>query len=157
MSQLTAREILDAILGYLGFAFEIEEQERGGHCVLQVYTHDAELLIGRKGETLDELQFLVNRLLQAQNPKAERVIVDVEHHRQMRDDALVATVRKLAEAVRASGKPIQTDPLNSYDRYIVHNAFKDDPEIMTWSPQDDARLKRITLRRRKPPKEGAGA
>ncbi|MCX7869185.1 MAG: hypothetical protein N2322_04455 [Terrimicrobiaceae bacterium] len=150
MSQPTPREILDTILGYLGFAFEIEEQERDGHLVLQIYTHDAELLIGRRGETLDELQFLVNRLLQAKNPKAPRAIVDVEHHRQMRDDALVATVRKLAEAVRASGKPIQTDPLNSYDRYIVHNAFKDDPEIMTWSPQDDARLKRITLRRRKP-------
>lgn len=151
MSAPSPREILDTILGYLGFAFEIEEQERDGHAVLQIYTHDAELLIGRKGETLDELQFLVNRLLQAKNPKAARVIVDVEHHRQMRDDALIATVRKLADAVRVSGKPIQTDALNSYDRYIVHNAFKDDPEIMTWSPQDDARLKRITLRRRKNP------
>jgi spoIIIJ-associated protein len=150
MTQLSAREILDTVLGYLGFAFEIQEQDSDGHAVLQIYTHDADLLIGRRAETLDDLQFLVNRILQVSDPKAPRVLVDVEHHRQIRDDALVAAVHKLAEAVRTTGKPLQTDPLNSYDRYIVHNAFKDDPEIATWSPSDDARLKRITLRRRKP-------
>jgi predicted RNA-binding protein Jag len=40
--------------------------------------------------------------------------------------------------------------MNAYERRIVHNAFKDDPEIATWSPPDDARLKRITLRKRQP-------
>jgi spoIIIJ-associated protein len=149
MTQPTPREILDTILGYLGFAFEIEEQERDGHIVLQIYTHDAEFLIGRRSEVLEDLQFLVNRLLQSKSASAPKVIVDVEHHRQMRDDALVATVRKMADAVREGGRPLQTEALNSYDRYIVHNAFKDDPEISTWSPKDDARLKRITLRRRK--------
>lgn len=149
MIQPTPREILDTILGYLGFAFEIEEQQRDGHTILQIYTHDAEFLIGRRSEVLEDLQFLVNRLLQSKNASAPKVIVDVEHHRQMRDDALVATVRKMAEAVRDGGRPLQTEPLNSYDRYIVHNAFKDDPEISTWSPKDDARLKRITIRRRK--------
>ena len=53
------------------------------------------------------------------------------------------------QTIRSIGRPIQTDPLNSYDRRIVHNAFKDDPEIGTWSPPDDARVKRITLRPRK--------
>jgi spoIIIJ-associated protein len=74
--------------------------------------------------------------------------VDIEHFRAMRDDALVANVQQLAKAVRVTGRSIQTDPLNSYDRRIVHNAFKDDPEVMTWSPQDDSRVKRITLRKR---------
>jgi spoIIIJ-associated protein len=145
----TPGEILDTILGYLGFAFEIEEQQRDGHPVLQIYTHDAELLTGHHLEVLDELQYLVNRLLQAADANAPRVTVDVEHHRAIRDDALVAKVRHLAEAVNATGRPIQTDPLNSYDRYIVHNTFKDDPEISTWSPKDDARVKRITLRKRR--------
>lgn len=146
---LTAREILDTMLGYLGFVFEIEEQERDGHQVLQVLTHEAEPLIGRRGQTLDDLQFLLNRLLQAGDPQAPRVVVDVDHHRAMQDDALVAKVRHLAEAVKSTGRPLQTDPLNSYDRYVVHNVFKDDPDIQTWSPQDDAKIKRITIRLRK--------
>lgn len=152
MSDLAPRDILDTILGYLGFVFEIEEQERDGHLVLQVLTHEADRLIGRRDQTLDDLQFLVNRILQARDPKAPRVIVDVDHHRAMRDDGLVVKMKQLAEAVKSTGRPLQTEPLNSYDRYIVHNAFKDDPEVMTWSPQDDARVKRITLKLRR--KEG---
>ncbi len=146
MRTLTPREILDTMLGYLGFVFEIEEQERDGHVVLQIMTHEADRLIGRRGQTLDDLQFLVNRLAQAGDAAAPRVIVDVDHHRAMRDDALAAKVRHLAEAVKSTGRPIQTEPLNSYDRYVVHNVFKDDPDIATWSPPDDAKLKRITIR-----------
>ena len=97
---------------------------------------------------MDDLQYLVNRILSAQNPPQPRVIVDVQHYRSMRDDALAAKVQQLASAVRASGRPMQTAPLNSYDRRIVHNVFKDDPELTTWSPPDDARVKRITIRKR---------
>jgi len=145
----TPREILDTILGYLGFAFDIQEQERDGHVVLQVYTRDAGLLIGRHEQTLEDLQFLVNRLLLATDASAPRVIVDVEHHRDMRDDALVQKVQHLAEAVRNGSRPLQTEPMNAYDRRIVHHAFKDDPLITTWSPPEEARMKRITLRLRK--------
>ncbi len=144
----TPTEVLDTILGYLGFVAEIQEQERDGHQVLQILTHEPERLIGRRDVVIDDLQYLVNRVLAAQEPPGPRVIVDVEHHRAMRDDALVEKVLHLAQAVRSTGRPIQTEPLNSYDRRIVHNAFKDDPEIATWSPQDDARVKRITIRLR---------
>jgi len=146
---LTPNEILDSLLGYLGFVFEIEEQERDGHLVLQVLTHEADRLIGRHEQTLDDLQFLVNRLVQATDPKAPRVVVDVDHHRAMRDDTLAAKMKHLADAVKSTGRPIQTEPLNSYDRYVVHNVFKEDPEVMTWSPPDDAKLKRITIKLRK--------
>jgi len=144
----TPTEVLDTILGYLGFVVEIQQQERDGHQVLQILTHEPERLIGHRDAVIDDLQYLVNRVLAAQEPPAPRVIVDVEHHRAMRDDALVEKVLHLAQAVRSTGRPIQTEPLNSYDRRIVHNAFKDDPEIATWSPQDDARVKRITIRLR---------
>ncbi len=147
-TQSNPRELLDTLLGYLGFAIEIEEQERDGHLTLQVHSHDVELLTGHHLETLENLQYLLNRLLQAADPNAARVTVDVEHHRAIRDDAMLAKIHHLAEAVRSSGRALQTEPLNSYDRFLVHNAFKDDPDIATWSPKDDARLKRITLRRR---------
>jgi spoIIIJ-associated protein len=151
------KEILDTILGYLGFAFEIEEQERDGHAILQIYTHEAPLLIGRHDQTLDDIQYLVNRLLLAADPPGPRVVVDVEHHRDMRDDALIQKVQHLADAVRNSGRSMQTEPLNSYDRRIVHHAFKEDPLITTWSPPDDARVKKITLRLRRKDEPNAGS
>lgn len=145
----TPLETLDTILGYLGFAFRIEEQLRDGNPVLQIYTSDAALLIGRQDQTLEDLQYLVNRLTQAADSSAQRVIVDVEHHRDMRDDALIQSVKHLAEAVKHGGRPVQTEPMNSYDRRLVHHAFKEDPDVMTWSPSDDVRVKRITLKPRR--------
>jgi len=141
-------EILDTILGYLGFVATIEHEDHEGTPVLQILTHEPQRLIGRREEVMEDLQHLVNRLLLAQNPPAPRVIVDVQHHRAMRDDELVSKVKQLANVVRATGRPMQTVPLNSYDRRIVHNLFKDDAEVATWSPPDEARVKRITIRKR---------
>ena len=146
----TPQELLDTILGHLGYAFEIQESApESGIVTLQVYTGEAERLIGPDGEALEDLQFLVNRLLQAKDRQAPRVIVDVEHYRTMRQDAFLRKVHALADEVRITGRPVQLEPMNSYDRRLVHNAFKDDPQIMTISPQDDARIKRITLARRR--------
>ena len=136
------------MLGHLGFGFEIKEIESEAGLLLQVYTSEKEKLIGPEGETLEDLQFLMNRLLQAQNPDAPKVHVDVEHFRDMRNDRLVQKVRKFAELVRETGKPFYLDPMNAYDRRLVHNAFKDDPDLTTWSPPDDARIKRIMIKKR---------
>jgi spoIIIJ-associated protein len=146
----TPQELLDTLLGHLGYAFDIQESppEESGVVTLQVYTGEAERLIGRDGEALEDLQLLVNRLLQAKDRQAPRVIVDVEHYRTMRQDAFLHKVQAAAEEVRITGRAVQLEPMNSYDRRLVHNAFKEDPQIMTISPPDDARIKRITLARR---------
>jgi spoIIIJ-associated protein len=148
-----AKDILDTMLGYLGFVCDIKEFETPNGLTLQVYTPERERLIGRHGETLEDIQFLLNRLLQAHDKNAARVQVDVEHYREMREDGLVQKVRQLAELVRKTGRPFHLDPMNAYDRRIVHNVFKDDPEVITWSPPDDARIKRITLKKRVPRQE----
>ena len=71
-------EILDTILGYLGFVASIELEEHEGTPVLQILTHEPQRLIGRREEVMEDLQHLVNRLLLAQNPPAPRIIVDVQ-------------------------------------------------------------------------------
>ncbi len=147
MSQ-TPKEILDSLLGHLGFIVEIEETEQEGYLILQVRTNDPASLIGRREERLESLQFLVNRILLAQNHEAPRVIVDIEHHRDMRDDAFLYRIRQLAEAVRTHGRPIETEPLNAYDRRLVHHAYRDDSELITESQQIESKVKRITIRRR---------
>jgi spoIIIJ-associated protein len=144
----TPREVLDTILGHLDFHVEIEESERDGHVILQVRTADPRPLIGPRGETLESLQFLVNRLLVSQDHTAPRVIVDVEFHRAMREDAFLARIRHLADAVRENRKPVETEPLNSYERRIVHDTYRNDPELETVSQQIEAKLKRVEIRKR---------
>lgn len=142
------REILENILGHLGFVTEIEEQEREGHLTLQIRTNDPRRLIGHRGETLDHLQFLVNRILLAQDNAAPRVTVDVEHHRSMRDDSFLRRIRQLADAVIEHGRPVETEPLNAYDRRLVHDTFREEQELETESQNIEAKLKRIVIRRR---------
>jgi spoIIIJ-associated protein len=142
------KEILDTMLGHLGFVAEIQEFETEAGLQLQIFSAESDRLIGQDGSTLEDLQFLLNRILQSQNRNAPRVHVDVAHWRAMRDDQLRQRVRQIADTVRISGRPVKLEPMNSYDRRIVHNALKDDPEVMSFSPNDDARVKRITLQRR---------
>src|ERR1700674_1510768 len=151
---MTPKELLDTVLGYLGFVVEIQEmQNEAGNLVLQIYTEESGRLIGRDGETLEAIQFLLNRLIQAKDKDAAKVVVDCEMYRSMREDRIVQRVRELAERVRVTGRSLQLEPMNSYERRIVHNAFKDDPEIATWSPSDSARIKQITLLKRQAKKE----
>ena len=153
---MTPKELLDTILGYLGFVVQIEEmQNEAGNSVLQIYTEESRRLIGRDGETLEAIQFLLNRLLQAKDKEASKVVVDCEHYRSMREDRIVQRVRELADRVRITGRSLQLEPMNSYERRLVHNAFKDDPDVATWSPSDSARIKQITLLKRHPKKEAA--
>ncbi len=142
------RDILDSMLVLLGFVCEVKAFPTNRGLTLQVYTADKDRLLARSGAVVDDLQLLVNRILQARDKEAPRVQVDVEHWREMQDDSLVQKVRRLAESVRMTGLPIQLEPMNGYERRIVHNAFKEDPDVVSWSPPDDARLKRITLRKR---------
>jgi spoIIIJ-associated protein len=153
---MTPKELLDTMLGFLGFVVQIEEmQNEGGGLVLQIYTEESARLIGRDGEILEAMQFLLNRLIQTKDKDAAKVIVDCEHYRSMREDKIVHHVRELAERVRITGRSLQLEPMNSYERRIVHNAFKDDPDVATWSPSDSARIKQITLLKRQAKKEPA--
>jgi spoIIIJ-associated protein len=153
---MTSKELLDTMLGYLGFVVQIEEtRNEAGNLTLQIYTEESRRLIGRDGETLEAIQFLLNRLLQAKDKDAGKVIVDCEHYRSMREDRVVQRVRELAARVRITGRSLQLEPMNSYERRLVHNAFKDDPDVATWSPSDSARIKQITLLKRQRKKETA--
>jgi len=151
---MTPKELLDDMLGFLGFVVEIQEmQNEAGSQVLQIYTEESARIIGRDGETLEAIQFLLNRLIQSKDKDAPKVMVDCEHYRSMREDKIVHRVRELAERVRITGRSLQLEPMNSYERRIVHNAFKDDPDVATWSPSDSARIKQITLLKRQAKKE----
>src|ERR1051326_6487950 len=114
---MSPKELLDTILGYLGFVVQIDEtQSEGGNPTLQIYMEEAHTLIGRDGETLEAIQFLLNRLIQSKDKDAPKVIVDCEHYRSMREDRIVQRVRELAERVRISGRSLQLEPMNSYER-----------------------------------------
>lgn len=141
----SATKILDTMLGHIGLPATIEVQETHDGPCLQIHSTDSKVLIGRDGDRLDDLQYLVNRILRRQIPKAERIKVDCEHFRSIREDQMAEEIREIAAKVKETGKPYQLRPFNAYYRRMVHNLLVDDPEIETHSPAGDDRLKRITI------------
>lgn len=145
-----AKKILDTMLGHLGFTATIEPQDTDDGPCLQIHTSEKELLVGTDGERLDDLQYLVNRILRRHFPKAERVKVDCEHFRSIQEDKLATEVRGIAERVKATGKTFKMRPLNAYYRRLVHNALFGNDDVESHSPDGEDRLKRITISPKKP-------
>lgn len=140
-----ATKILDTMLGHLGFPASIQVQETHDGPCLQIHSSDSQALIGKDGDRLDDLQYLVNRILRKHFPKAERIKVDCGHFRSIQEDHLHDEVRGIAERVKTTGRSFQMRPLNAYYRRLVYNVLVEVPEIVSHSPEGDDRLKRITI------------
>jgi spoIIIJ-associated protein len=94
------------------------------------------LLIGRRGDTLRSLQFLLNLLVSRRVQKWPQVVVDVGNYRQRRQESLEGLARRMAERVRQTGRPIMLEPMAAYERRIVHLALREDKSIYTESSGD---------------------
>jgi spoIIIJ-associated protein len=150
MTPLThASQILDTMLGYLGFAVQIDQIEGSDGLTLQIHTDDSQQLIGKRGSTMEDIQYLVNRILQRHIPEAPRIRVDIEFYRSMHEDKLVDHAKELGDKVRAFGKSEMLQPMNSYYRRLIHNVFANDPEVMSVSLDPNLRFKRIQLKKRR--------
>src|SRR3954469_10891736 len=145
------KEILGDLLRHLGFEGEVErhELEDGGGSVLEVQTDDPGRLIGRQGQTLTELQYITNRILFRRDPTLPKVTVDVGQYRSQAREALVKKAKEAAEKVRRWGDIVELEPLNAFDRRIVHNALKDDPGVETHSVEVEGTNKKAVLLRPK--------
>lgn len=108
-------------------------QESPGTPVIQVTGEDAGLLIGRGGETLRALQLLTNLLRGQDTPGGGPVIIDVEHYRERRGEALRRLAQRIADRVVASGRPFILEPMPAYERRLIHIALADDPRVATES------------------------
>ncbi len=140
-----AGKILDAMLGHLGLAAEIEIQETDDGPCLQIFSSEKEIIIGDNGDRLDDIQYLVNRILRRQMPDAVRVKVDCEHFRSMQEDQLQEEVRELVGLVKTQNKTYRMRPLNAYYRRLAYNVIAGEEGVSASSPSGDDRLKRISI------------
>jgi len=138
---------LEKILEALGFTATVEEHKLDEGVLLDVKTDDAGRLIGRQGQTLADLQYITNRLLFQQDANAPKVMVDVGGYRAQAREALVKKAKDAAEKVRRWGDTVELEPMTSFDRRVVHQAIKDDPDVETHSVEVDGTDKKAILLR----------
>ena len=143
------KEIVEKILASLGFAATLDEQKYDGGVMLDVKAEESGRLIGRQGQTLADLQYIVNRILFQQDQSVPKVMLDVGGYRSQARAALVKKAKDAAERVKRWGDAVELEPLNAFDRRIVHQALKDDPDIDTHSVEVEGTEKKVLILRPK--------
>ena len=135
------RSFLESVLGLLGVDVEvdIDIEEDGLHCDLNCSSDDGGLLIGRHGATLDALQYLTLRVLQAEGFERMRITLDVAGYRTRREKTLRQLAQNAAQKVLRSGQPYHFEPMSAMERRVVHMAIVDIDGLATESEGEGRR------------------
>lgn len=140
-----AKETLEDILGLIPMdGTTVTAEQVDGTIVLNIEGDRSGLLIGRKGRTLDALQFIVNKIVNKALAKKGHVVVDSENYRQRRRDSLIQMALNMGEKAKRIGKPVPTSLLNPHDRRIVHLALSQDEDLDTKS-RGEGILKKVLI------------
>ena len=127
--------VLSRIVDSIAEAAEISAERQPECLSYNINCQDARVLIGKKGQTLDAIQVLVEKIVNKQKPisKKIRVHVDVEGYLETRKANLEQLAERMADKSKRTCKPVSLGQMSAYDRRIVHLALKNDPEIRTQS------------------------
>ena len=140
------RSFLESVLGLLGVEVEvdIDVEEDGLHCDLNTSEEDGGLLIGRHGATLDALQYLTLRVLQAEGFERMRITLDVGGYRMRREKSLRELAQGIGQKVLATQKPYHFDPMSAMERRVVHMALMEVDGLRTES-EGEGRFRHVVV------------
>lgn len=132
-----AKGVLADILRLMGMnaAIDVKPDAKGEETVLEIRVDNSGLLIGRKGQTLEALQYLVTRIAGERqvNYEGPQIVVDIENYRERRRKSLEDMALRLGEKAKRQRKTVTVDALSAADRRIIHAALQDDPWLTTKS------------------------
>jgi spoIIIJ-associated protein len=128
-----AKTILEGILAHMDLHCPVTTLETEERIVLNITGNGDGLLIGRRGQNLDALQYIVNKAVHKSGNGRKMIIVDTESYRQRREESLNELAAKIGEKVKKTKKAVTLNYLNAHNRRIIHMALQDDSGITTKS------------------------
>ncbi|WP_296399515.1 RNA-binding cell elongation regulator Jag/EloR [Acidaminococcus timonensis] len=134
-----AKEFLEKIFAAMGMDLIIEKfiNHKEDEVVLKIHGEGIGVLIGKHGQTLDALQYLTNLAGNKGRKTWNRVILDAENYRERRRQTLERLAKNLADRVKRTHKKAMLEPMNPYERKIVHMSLQNDPAITTYSEGEE--------------------
>lgn len=128
------REVLDC----MAVKAEIRIKEENNVVKISLTGPDMGILIGYRGETLDSLQYLISLVVnKGHDVEYKRVILDTENYRLKREETLKRLARRIADKVRKTGRSVKLEPMNPYERRVIHSALQNDFYVNTYSEGDE--------------------
>jgi spoIIIJ-associated protein len=130
----TAKEITKNILDKMGIDVSIRDvHEIENKVYIELESENSGLIIGKKGKTLESLQFIVNMIVNHKTQSEKKIIIDIEAYRAKRERALKKMSQEIAEKVARTGKPFSLEPMNPFERRLIHMTLQDHEQVMTKS------------------------
>lgn len=140
-------KFLADVLAKMGLSVQVEGFSNDECNYMEVKGSDSRLVIGKRGQTLDALQYLTNQISNKGEEKYKRVIIDVEGYRSRREKTLEQLAVKLARKVLSSGRPAKLEPMNPYERKVIHSTLQGVEGIVTKSEGDEP-YRRVIIKRK---------
>jgi spoIIIJ-associated protein len=131
------QELLEEIVDALGLEVEVEVEEREGTLSGVIRGDDVGLFIGRRGQTIDAVQHLAQRIVFPAGPGGPRILIDADGYRERRAELLCEDADEAADEALRTGSSIVFDPLPSWERRIVHEHLRDNDEVETHSEGEE--------------------
>lgn len=140
-----AKTFLTDVLDSMGVEAEVEITEEKDTLKINLSGSKMGLVIGYRGETLDSLQYLVSLVVNKDHDLPyKRIVLDTENYRSKREETLMRVAQKTAYKVRKSGRPYKLEPMNPYERRIIHSALQEYNDINTYSEGEEP-FRRIVI------------
>lgn len=128
-----AENFLREIFLSMGLIIKIETKLQDKHLMVDLTGEDMGILIGKRGQTLDALQYLVNLVVNKNSASYISVMLDTENYRQRRKETLETLAFNLAKKVKHTRKNVVLEPMNPYERRIIHSALQNNKYVETYS------------------------
>ncbi len=144
------REFLDKVFDAMKLEVEIliEKEESGNTINVELKGSDMGVLIGKRGQTLDSLQYLTNLAVNKNSEEYVKVKIDTEDYRKRRKETLENLAKNIAYKVKRTKRPVSLEPMNPFERRIIHSALQNDKFVTTHSEGEEPyRHVVVTLKR----------
>ena len=143
-----AKKTLEDIIARLKIDATVNAEGLGDKILLNIKGDGGGLLIGRRGQTLDALQHIVDKIVNRSPVDRKWIVVDTEGYRERRVESLKNLALKLGEKVKRLGKPVYITPLNAHDRRVIHMTLQGDAQLITKS-KGDGYLRKVVISTKK--------
>lgn len=153
-AEAVAKEVVRELIGHMGIHADVMAVDNPSAMAtesgdpltvfIDIMGRDLGMLIGRRGENLSQLQYMVNLLVNRRNDEWVRVIVDIEGYRSHREESLIGLAERVARQVARNGRPISLEPMPANERRIVHMTLKELPDVRTES-SGEGENRRVTI------------
>ena len=145
------KDLLEGILQRMSFACRISVRETPEKIILNIEGEGSSLLIGKRGQNLDAIQYILNKAFSRSDSERKMIMVDSEAYRKKREESLLHLAEKIREKVKKTKKPVSLSNMNAHDRRIIHLALQEDITLTTKSRGEGEYRKIIILPARRAP------